>query len=263
MNQANLQDGTPVFCLRKRDAYMLDARIDSYLQHGIFFEEHDIIFDVGTNIGIFGIRAFQRHRAVRVFAFEPIPAVYEVLKANAAKFGGKQFHAINCALSSHSNEQTFTYYPTAPAFTTAYAYEWDSHPTEFQRAIEGHLRTAPKLHRLLPPRLVSSLVANSMRSKAQQLRCPTHTISEMIRQHGLPRIDLLKITSEGAELEVLRGIAPEHWIKIRKFVIQVRDIDGRLETIKQLLISKNVSNITTEQEKGFEKSNLVNLFAYR
>ena len=85
----------------------------------------------------------------------------------------------------------------------------------------------------------------------------------MIRQHGLPRIDLLKITSEGAELEVLRGIAPEHWIKIRKFVIQVRDIDGRLETIKQLLISKNVSNITTEQEKGFEKSNLVNLFAYR
>lgn len=263
MNQANLQDGTPVFCLRKRDAYMLDKRIDSYLQHGIFFEEHDVIFDIGTNIGLFGVRAFQRHRAIRVFAFEPIPAVYEVLKANAAKFGGKQFHAINCALSSRATEQIFTHYPSAPAFTTAYAYEWDSYPMEFRRAIEGHLRSAPKLHKLLPPRLMSSFVANQMRSKAQQLRCPTHTISEIIRQYELPRIDLLKITSEGAELDILRGIATEHWIKIRKFVIQVRDIDGRLETIKQLLISKNVSNITIEQEKGFEKSSIVNLFAYR
>ena len=42
------------------------------------------------------------------------------------------------------------------------------------------------------------------------------TVSDLIRNHGLARIDLLKIDVEGAELDVLRGIAHKDWQLIRQ-----------------------------------------------
>ena len=51
---------------------------------------------------------------------------------------------------------------------------------------------------------------------AQTEDCRMCTVSDLIRDHALARIDLLKIDVEGAELDVLRGIAPEHWALIRQ-----------------------------------------------
>lgn len=51
---------------------------------------------------------------------------------------------------------------------------------------------------------------------AQTEDCSMCTVSDLIREHALARIDLLKIDVEGAELDVLRGITPEHWGLIRQ-----------------------------------------------
>lgn len=42
------------------------------------------------------------------------------------------------------------------------------------------------------------------------------TVSDLIRRHGLERVDLLKIDVEGAELDVLHGIEQEHWPRIQQ-----------------------------------------------
>lgn len=57
----------------------------------------------------------------------------------------------------------------------------------------------------------------------------------MIRDNGIPVIDLLKVDVEKSELDVLRGIEPEHWPIIRQIVAEVHDIDGRLDTVVGLL----------------------------
>lgn len=44
-----------------------------------------------------------------------------------------------------------------------------------------------------------------------QHECQLCTVSDLIQEHGLPRVDLLKIDVERAELDVLRGVAPAHW----------------------------------------------------
>ena len=52
MTKTKLNDGTPVFCLRKPEAKMLDHHVDGYLQNGISIKDNAIVFDVGANVGV-------------------------------------------------------------------------------------------------------------------------------------------------------------------------------------------------------------------
>ena len=53
--KTKLSDGTQVHCLRKPEAKMLDHHVEGYLQHGIEIHDNDIVFDIGANIGVFGV----------------------------------------------------------------------------------------------------------------------------------------------------------------------------------------------------------------
>ena len=53
---------------------------------------------------------------------------------------------------------------------------------------------------------------------AQTEECRMCTVSDLIKNHALDCIHLLKIDVEGAELDVLRGIAPEHWGRIHQVI---------------------------------------------
>ena len=59
------------------------------------------------------------------------------------------------------------------------------------------------------------------RYRTETFRCPLRTLSSVIDEHGLERIDLLKIDVEKSEAQVLRGIRPEHWDRIRQLVVEV------------------------------------------
>lgn len=58
-------------------------------------------------------------------------------------------------------------------------------------------------------------VRNTLLASAEET-CALTTVSEAIRRQQLHRIHLLKIDVEGAELDVLRGVEPEHWPRIQQ-----------------------------------------------
>ena len=60
---------------------------DGYLRHGLSIRDGDVVFDVGANIGIFAVFAGTRVSNARVYAFEPIPPVFDVLRANMELHG--------------------------------------------------------------------------------------------------------------------------------------------------------------------------------
>jgi hypothetical protein len=60
------------------------------------------------------------------------------------------------------------------------------------------------------------------------------------------RIDYLKVDVEGAELDVLLGIRDDHWELVDQCVIEVHNVDGRLEQVQRLLQSKGL----TQQKIG-------------
>jgi hypothetical protein len=68
---------------------------------------------------------------------------------------------------------------------------------------------------------------------------------------------------KGAEWSVLNGISEEHWSRIKTIVIEVHDIDNRLDKIKKLLDEKGFKKLHHEREVGLEDSVMFNLFALR
>jgi FkbM family methyltransferase len=200
-----------------------------------------------------------------VYAFEPIPPIFEVLAANARLHGEGRFHPINCGVGSEPGRLQFTYYPNSPALSTSNPEQWDKDPEALVRAVKGTTQNAPPQLWWMAwlPKFVHRIVAKRMRQNAIQVDCPLRTISEVLREYQLPRIDLLKIDCEGAEWQVLMGIAAEDWPKIQQVVVEVHDHDGRADQVRALLKSHGFSRITAEKEKALEGTELVNMFAIR
>jgi hypothetical protein len=90
-------------------------------------------------------------------------------------------------------------------------------------------------------------VVNLIIQNQEEVFCNIRTISTIMREEKVERIDLLKIDVEKAELKVLLGIEDQDWCKINQIVIEVHDIDNRLEIIKAILLEKGYSVEVREQ----------------
>ncbi len=265
MTKTKLQDGTAIYCLRKPEAKMLDHHVEGYLQNGIQINENDVVFDVGANIGVFGVRAIQKAKNVTVHCFEPIPDIAEVLRNNSALFGKDRFFVHQCGVSEKDGEATFTYFPNTPALSTLHPEQWDENPGAFKDAVKGTMKNPPDGMKWMKwiPTIFSGVIASYLVRGSKKVKCNLIPLSNIIEQENITKIDLLKIDCEGAEWDVLMGIREEHWHLIKALVIEVHDLNGRLNAMKTLLQEKGFVKQVAERESGLEQTPMYNLFALR
>ncbi len=265
MRRTTLTDGLPLWCLRSTEAQVLDHHVQGYLDHGVEVRDGDVVLDVGANIGIFGVRAVARHPSVRVFAFEPIPEIFDVLAANARDYGDGRLVPIRCGVSDAPGTATFTYFPRSPALSTAMPEAWDEDPKEFESAVAGTTREPPPnlWYLRLVPSFLSGIMARVLRGGAQEITCELRTLSSVIDEHGLDRVDLLKVDCEGAEVAALRGLRDEHWARVSRVVVEVHDRGGALDAVLGMLARHGFTEVTQETEEGLEETRLVNVYASR
>jgi FkbM family methyltransferase len=260
-----LSDGTRVHCVRRAEARVLDHHVQGYLEHGITVSDGDIVFDVGANIGLMGVRACQRHEDVQVYAFEPVPTIFEACRRNAETHGVGRFHVFNVGLSATPGEARFTWYPNAPALSTARPEDWETDPGAWREAVRGQLRAMPAdmWWARLVPGFMLPIVAWFLKQGAVEVVCPLRTLSSVLDDQSIERIDLLKIDCEGFELDVLQGIRSEHWDRVGQVVVEVHDQQGRADTVEALLRSHGLRHIVREKEAAFVETELINLYARR
>jgi FkbM family methyltransferase len=265
MRKINLVDGTPVFALRAAEAKMLDHHVEGYLTNGIQINDGDVVLDVGANIGVFGVRAAQKGKNVRVYCFEPIPDIADTLEKNAELIGGGQITVCRYGISNENTQAEFTYFPNTPALSTLHPEQWDVDPTAFQRAVKGTMKNPPENMKWMKwiPTIFSGLIAKQLVKGRKKVSCSLRTLSSFIAEHNLDRIDLLKIDCEGAEWSALNGIEAADWAKINSLVVEVHDTDGRLNKVKDLLTQKGFNQLHSESESGLEGTAMFNLFALR
>ena len=74
LRETILPNGSKAYCLDKREAAFVYEQVKQYLMHGVELHPGDTVFDIGANIGLFSMMAFEEcNHDVRLFSFEPIP----------------------------------------------------------------------------------------------------------------------------------------------------------------------------------------------
>jgi FkbM family methyltransferase len=269
LKQVTLPNNIKVYCLEKREPKIIYEQIQEYFKHGITVKQEDIIFDIGANIGIFSLYVnFLLKNQVQIYAFEPIPATYSILELNAKRFNPERIYTFCYGLAQESKPVVFNYYPKLSIISSAYLDNPKAASNDMQKLILRNFKSAPQDARLLRflPKFIRPIILQYFLKdsfQAESVMCQMTTISNIIDKFKIPKIDLLKIDVEQAELDVLQGINHLDWQKIKQLAIEVHDLHGRLETIQSLLKNYGFNQITIEQEPFFAGTEIYNLYAVR
>jgi FkbM family methyltransferase len=188
-------------------------------EHGCYdaiqLPEQPFVVDVGANIGLFVLFIRQREESAEILAFEPMPEPAKALLHNVEQHGWTKVALHQCALGSKDEQDIpFTYYPLLPGNSTRYPEQ-----KELQKRVLYDFEPVDYIDRL---------------HSGYELRADVRRLSSFLPDDR--RVDLLKVDVEGAELDILLGIDPQHWALIDQVVIEVQDLAGRLEDMCDLLI---------------------------
>ncbi|MEV7071810.1 FkbM family methyltransferase [Streptomyces sp. NPDC091972] len=186
----------------------------------------DTVVDIGANIGLMSVYCSRVRPGVRVLAAEPVPALHACLERNLAEHAADGWRTECAAVSDRPGLLRFTYYPEAPGNSGLHA-----DPDADDEITLTFLRNSG-----VDPEDAAELVEGL--HEGVELTVPAVTVSELLRRHGVERVDLLKVDVERAELEVLRGVEEEHWPLVGAVVAEVHDEDGRLAAVRELLTAQ-------------------------
>jgi FkbH-like protein/FkbM family methyltransferase len=229
-----------------------------YLKHGIRLRDGDTVVDIGANIGLFSLFVLSRCASPRIFAFEPAPVVYDLLKANCDAYGSN-VRALNVGVSDKARTATFTFYEKSSVFSGFHSDE-----AEDREAIKSVVRNMLNNASIADESVeeyVNELTADRLRRTTHE--CQLTSVSDVIREHQIDRIDLLKIDAEKSELDIIKGIDDRDWPKIAQIVIEIHDRTREtVKRIEDLLVGKGY-RCAVEQEALLEHAGLFNLYATR
>lgn len=228
-----------------------------YLRHGVTLRPGDCVFDVGGNIGTFALFAGRHAPGARIYTFEPAPDVYARLRANLA-LNGVEAKAFDHGVADAERTARFTFYPNSSGMSSFYA-DGAEEREVLRRMMERERHEGvEEMDALLE--YADELLDE--RFQAVEMECRMRPLSAVIREEGVGRIDFLKIDVQKAEMDVLRGIDDEHWPLVRQVVMEVHDLDGRVDEATRLLETRGF-RVVVEQDEAVAGSILYNLFAVR
>ena len=236
-----------------------------YVQHGVELPEGACVFDVGANIGMFTLFVTQHCAGARVYAFEPIAPLFETLRLNAELYG-EGVKLFNFGLSNRRASETFTFYPHYSMMSGQRGY---AHAGGDVEVIKRYMRNRQEEEGADGMGALLEHADELLKERFEAVEYPAQlrTLSEVIAEEGVTRIDLLKIDVQRAELDVLRGIGDEHWPLVEQVVMEAHDApgeasEGRVAEIVALLEARGFEAVA-EQDEVMRGTDRFNLYAVR
>lgn len=159
---------TTGYWLHRQSNLPVGADLFVDIHHKIRYPALHTVFDVGANVGQTR-KYFRLHLPVaKIYSFEPVKNTYEQLKNNAA--GDTNCVLENMALGDEAGEKTI-------------------------RLFEGSMTVLNSLH--------DAVMNNAANAREEIIRI--ETLDHYCNEHNIQKIDLLKIDTEGYEINVLKG----------------------------------------------------------
>ena len=173
-----------------------------YDKHIPVLSRNPNIIDVGANIGMFSIHHKLINKESNIIAIEPVTEIYSILEKNADLYGFNT--TIKCGISSQNKESNI-YFNQMNTIVSSVSNIDNSKENTNKYSIEN---------------------------------IKLRTLSSIINELSLHKIDLIKIDIEGEEYNALLGIMDYHWHLINNIVIETSRKDYLHDKIIVLLKSK-------------------------
>jgi hypothetical protein len=242
-----------------------------------------LILDVGANIGYFAASCAEDMSRYEIHCVEPIPVLALAARRNTAALNidadrSIRIHEIGLAAEEQDGTSvSFDFNPGASVGSTMFksdisAAGWRHGPCTWVAALLHDYAWAGQLPKkltatvctllhvpivnyavlllLLPLFYVLFLYQLASPSARQEVCSQLTTLPALLRREGLNGrdIDIVKVDVEGAEWLVLQGIDDETWARIRQLIVEVHNVDGRVNEVKQLLRDKGFANVAVGTE---------------
>jgi FkbM family methyltransferase len=138
--------------------------------------EADVILDIGANIGITSTYLATRFPKARIFAFEPVPANFAVLKENVGQF--ENVRALPVALGRENG-----------------SFEMFTSDTESNLGGFSFYRAGSDV--------------------TQKVRVEVRSSESMMRELSIDHADVIKIDTEGAEFDILSSLQKDFLSRVK------------------------------------------------
>jgi FkbM family methyltransferase len=249
-----------IYCHNEMDARLIldEILLDKiYFQEGVSISLGDIVLDVGANIGVFALSAAKQ--GARVYAYEPIPDTFGLLKQNIQLHGlDKTVHPRNIGLADRSEEKIMFNHPSMSMFDS-----WKSREDEVELITENLedvldlLKTAaPVRYKALKLLGFKALQRFAMRdaikrivASAVKVKCQFDTLSGVISQENIESIALLKLDAELADWEVLNGVKAQDWQRFQQVAMEVH-VESDLAPLSQFFRERDFRQVSVKKKKG-------------
>jgi len=175
--------------------------LNEYLRDLKPLEEGSVVVDIGAHIGAFSIFIAKKLKGAKIYAFEPGPLNFDLLKENIqTNRTAKKISPFNLAVGGETGKQLkLRYHPAAPAgSSTTYSFEGRGNSTGTQ---------------------VSSI-----------------SLEDIFKRHKISRCHLLKMDCEGAEYEILLSAPRQILDKIQNISLEYHG-GGNIYELKNYLES--------------------------
>lgn len=176
-----------------------------------------VVLDVGAHLGTFSVPLLNEYPQTRVYAFEPNPDNYEILKKNKQINGISDENLIleNCAIYKEEGQASFTV---------------------------GSTSTVGAL---------SDVGFFKSKSHARTITCRTRSLVDFFAEQGIEHCYLLKMDCEGSEYDIFESLPEEMFERIENLIIEVHPTKSRQPSdLKTLLESKGYQFKVLEYDNG-------------
>lgn len=161
-----------------------------YTGYGVPIRDGWTVMDIGAGIGDFSIYAAHENPHGTIFAFEPFPESFDLLKRNIALNGIENV-------------------------------------LPFQSAVWGQAGFLHLDNSSGEPLQVVSKESSSSKIEKGVIKVSALPLSQVFETRAIRKLDLLKLDCEGAEYAILMGSSPDVFDKIERIIMEYHDIDEK------------------------------------
>jgi FkbM family methyltransferase len=182
-----------------------------YSRAGFELGADDTVIDIGANIGMFALWTEPQIPEGRLICIEPNPSALECLRINISRNELRNVSIVAAAAGDENGTMELIYHPGWEALAHSASVEapWFYTKSRMGTFVRWLLRGA--MRQADQPVAAKSMMVRQM------------PLARIMDEHGVSRVDLLKIDCEGSEYEVLRSLDAAHWARIDRVVIEYHD----------------------------------------